>query len=155
VATQGGRLPTNEELQPDPNAVQYLEVGLVIGDNPSFYKPTAASGKKDIKAARQLRGEMPRTESASRAFIPVTESILLQSKYTSGPSSPQAASTHASSMGKSSSSTPNSGKVLRKLHSVAPSGQLGIVVEWTMVLEQMINSKVLGEITGSAVGTGL
>jgi hypothetical protein len=81
VATQGGRLPTNEELQPDPNAVQYLEVGLVIGDNPSIYKPTAASSKKDLKAARQLRGEMPRAESALRAFIPVTENISLQSKY--------------------------------------------------------------------------
>jgi hypothetical protein len=81
VATQGGRLPTNEKLQPDPNAVQYLEVGLVIGDNPSVYKPTAASGKKDTKAARQLRGEMPRAESALRAFIPVTENVSLQSKY--------------------------------------------------------------------------
>lgn len=81
VATQGGRLPTPEELQPGQSAVQYLEVGLVIGDNPGMYKPTANDKKKDIKAERQRRGEMPRAESAIRAFIPVTENIPTQSKY--------------------------------------------------------------------------
>lgn len=81
VTSQGGRLPTSEELQPGPNAVQYLEVGLVIGDNPAMYKPTARSSKKGIKTDRQRRGQMPRAESAIRAFIPVTENIPTQSKY--------------------------------------------------------------------------
>jgi hypothetical protein len=81
VAPRGGRLPTGEELEPGLSAVQYLEVGLVIGDNPAMYKPTAHDKKKDIKAERQLRGEMPRADSALRAFIPITENIPTQSKY--------------------------------------------------------------------------
>ena len=81
VASQGGRLPTPEELEPGPNAVQYLEVGLVLGDDPAKYKPTATGTKKDIKADRERRGEMARAESALRAFIPVTENIPTQSKY--------------------------------------------------------------------------
>jgi len=81
VVSQGGRLPTPEELQPGPNAVQYLEVGLVIGDNPAMYKPTARGSKKDIKTDRQRRGKMPRAESAIRAFIPITEKVPTQSKY--------------------------------------------------------------------------
>lgn len=81
VASQGGRLPTPKELQPGPNAVQYLEVGLVIGDNPAMYKPTAGNSKKDTKTDRQRRGKMPRAESAIRAFIPITENIPTQSKY--------------------------------------------------------------------------
>lgn len=81
VASQGGRLPTPKELQPGPNAVQYLEVGLVIGNNPAMYKPTAGNSKKDTKTDRQRRGKMPRAESAIRAFIPITENIPTQSKY--------------------------------------------------------------------------
>jgi len=81
VSSQGGRLPTPKELQPGPNAVQYLEVGLVIGDNPAMYKPTAGNSKKDIKTDRHRRGKMPRAESAIRAFIPITENIPTQSKY--------------------------------------------------------------------------
>lgn len=81
IATQGGHLPGPEELESNPSAVQYLEVGLVIGDEPGIYKPTAHSKKKDIKTERQRRGEMPRHESALRAFIPITENIPTQSKY--------------------------------------------------------------------------
>jgi hypothetical protein len=80
-AAAGGRLPTDEELQPGQSAVQYLEVGLVIGDNPGLYKAKASDKKKDIKAERQRRGEMQRAPSAIRAFIPVTENIPTQSKY--------------------------------------------------------------------------
>jgi len=81
VATQGGRLPTSEELQSGPTTVQYLEVGLVVGDKPDKYKPTAGSSKKDMKADRQRRGQMPRDKNAIRAFIPITENIPTQSKY--------------------------------------------------------------------------
>ena len=81
VASQGGRLPTPEELQSGPTTVQYLEVGLVIGDKPDKYKPTAGGSKKDMKADRQRRGEMPRDKNAIRAFIPITENIPTQSKY--------------------------------------------------------------------------
>ncbi|KAL8714821.1 MAG: hypothetical protein Q9220_001334 [cf. Caloplaca sp. 1 TL-2023] len=52
VVEQGGRLPTGDELQPGSNAVQYLEVGLVVGDKPDMYKPTKATSKKTAQNER-------------------------------------------------------------------------------------------------------
>nr|POE65121.1 hypothetical protein CFP56_34789 [Quercus suber] len=75
------RLPTVEELTPSPAAVQYLEVGIVIGDDPKRYLPTGESRDKARVKARQDRGVLARDPSAMRVFLSLTEYISSQAKY--------------------------------------------------------------------------
>lgn len=74
-------LPANEELVSHAAAVEYLEVGLVIGDEPNRYKKTGPSRSKEVEDERKKRGELPRDESAMRAFIPITPYVAEQAKF--------------------------------------------------------------------------
>jgi hypothetical protein len=83
VTNPVGSLSTAQELLPSgPNAVQYLEAGIVIGDDPSRFKPAPNADRKN-KEARRQRGEMPRHTSAMRVFIPVipAAAVARQAKY--------------------------------------------------------------------------
>lgn len=74
-------LPSVEELTPGMDTVEYLEVGLVIGDNPEIRIASSTDkGKKQDKEAQQLRGIMNRHPSTLRAFIPVTAEVASQAK---------------------------------------------------------------------------
>ncbi|KAK5997766.1 hypothetical protein PT974_00125 [Cladobotryum mycophilum] len=74
-------LPLGQELLPHIKAKAYLEVGIVIGDEPEKYKPSGISRDKTRDAARKMRGTLPRHANAMRAFIPISEYIQSQSKF--------------------------------------------------------------------------
>ncbi|KAK0635115.1 hypothetical protein B0T17DRAFT_650180 [Bombardia bombarda] len=79
------KLPRAEELIPDENPAKsrlYLEVGLIIGNEPLKYKPVGARrSSKKSKLERGKRGVLPRDPTAMRVFAPVTENIASQKKY--------------------------------------------------------------------------
>lgn len=77
------QLPSAQELPPGPDVVQYLEVGIVIGDDPSRFKPAPLTDKKN-KDDRKKRGDIPRHTSAIRAFIRISPTIASQAKYVVG-----------------------------------------------------------------------
>jgi hypothetical protein len=78
-----GQIPSAQELLPGPNVVQYLEVGIVIGDDPLRFKPGALINKQN-RHDREHRGDMPRHSSAIRAFIHTTTTVASQAKYVVG-----------------------------------------------------------------------
>jgi hypothetical protein len=79
-----GQLPSAQELLPGSNVLQYLEVGIVIGDDPPRFKPGRRLSDKKNKEARQQRGEMPRHASAIRAFIHISPNVVSQARYVVG-----------------------------------------------------------------------
>lgn len=79
-------LPTAEEKKPHPMATEYLEVGLVIGEEPEKYTPKGSAKDKARKSERKQRGVLPRERGAMRAFIPATLSLSenAQAKFVVG-----------------------------------------------------------------------
>jgi hypothetical protein len=75
-----GRLPTRTELESGEEAIEYIEVGIVCGENPAQYKQTGPSGPAKVKA-RLARGDMQRDPYALRAFTPITEKVKNSNKY--------------------------------------------------------------------------
>ena len=69
-------LPTNEEQIPHETAVEYLEVGLVIGDDPQMMRRTRKSHKK-----KETIATLARDPTALRVFIPITPLVAEQAKY--------------------------------------------------------------------------
>jgi len=80
VAGLPSRLPTDEELVSHVTAAEYIDVGLIIGNEPDRYK-TGASRSKEVSRQRDARGEANRDPSAMRVFIPITPNIAAQAKY--------------------------------------------------------------------------
>ncbi|KAB5580375.1 hypothetical protein GE09DRAFT_1255157 [Coniochaeta sp. 2T2.1] len=80
------KLPQGQELIPHGNAMEYVEVGLVIGGEPDRYTPQGGgrAADKARKQQRQQRGVVPRDPTALRAYIPVTDTIAAQAKYVVG-----------------------------------------------------------------------
>jgi hypothetical protein len=78
-----GQRPSAQEFLPGSDVVPYLEVGIVIGDDPSRFKPTPLENKKN-KEDRKQRGDIPRHTSAIRAFIHVAPTVAPQAKYVVG-----------------------------------------------------------------------
>ena len=68
--------PTKEEQIPQETAVEYLEVGLVIGDNPQWMKTTRKGLKK-----KETIPTLTRDDTALRVFIPITPFVAEQAKY--------------------------------------------------------------------------
>lgn len=66
------RLPNESELMPHSEADQYLEVGLVIGEEPGKYRPTGLSRNKGRQEEQTARGALDRSQNATRAFIRIT-----------------------------------------------------------------------------------
>jgi len=58
----------------------YLEVGVIIGEEPSRFLGQGSSGRK-CKKARKQRGRMQREASAMRAFAACTKSSLSGSSW--------------------------------------------------------------------------
>ena len=79
-----GSLPSTQELVPGSHVVQYLEVGIVIGDDPSRFKPVRPLTNKKNKEGRKQRGDMPRHTSAIRAFIHISPTERSQAKCVVG-----------------------------------------------------------------------
>lgn len=75
------KLPTQEELTPGPRTKLYLEVGIVIGSQPDKYKPVGLSRNKAKEEEREMRGVLPRDETAMRAFTPIADSIARMAKF--------------------------------------------------------------------------
>ncbi|KAK0291074.1 hypothetical protein LTR35_001795 [Friedmanniomyces endolithicus] len=73
------RLPSQNELTEDNNTRQYLEVGIVMGKDPSKYTPKGHQ-QLDMRKERKLRGKMRRDEYAMRVFTPITEFCEPQAK---------------------------------------------------------------------------
>ncbi|XXG96390.1 hypothetical protein Hte_002672 [Hypoxylon texense] len=74
-------LPNPEDLLPNKDAKLYVEVGLIIGDEPDRYKPAGTARSKSRQEAMEERGVMRRDESAMRVFIPANEYIQPQAKF--------------------------------------------------------------------------
>jgi hypothetical protein len=75
VAGLPGALPTEQERVPHETAVEYLEVGLVIGEEPQRVKRTHKGRMKET------RPTLTREPTALRAFIPITPYVAEQAKY--------------------------------------------------------------------------
>lgn len=71
AADKGPHLPGPQELIPTDNTKEYLEVGLIIGNN---HKETG-------KAWNNKGTEMRRAKSAMRVFILVTDSVSTYAKF--------------------------------------------------------------------------
>jgi len=102
-----GQLPSAQELVPGSTVVQYLEVGMVIGDDPHKFKPSPLANEKN-KEDREQRGVISRHTSAIRAFIHISSTERLQARYVVGVKSMDRSTRNACS------STPSSGRALRK-----------------------------------------
>ncbi|KAF5587770.1 hypothetical protein FPANT_6806 [Fusarium pseudoanthophilum] len=72
--------PIESELTPHGKADQYLEVGLVIGEEPSKYKPTGLSQNKERQAEQAAMGVLDRSQNVMRTFIRISEYIQPQTK---------------------------------------------------------------------------
>ena len=66
------------ELLAGPNTKEYMEVGIVIGDDPEKYIAKGNGNALSHKHKRQKRGDLPRSQNAMRVFIPVTSHIVDQ-----------------------------------------------------------------------------
>lgn len=75
------KLPGQLELAHGKHTKAYLEVGIVIGDNPEQYKATGKSRDKQRDQERKRRGVLPRADGAMRVFVPVTEETAGSAKY--------------------------------------------------------------------------
>ncbi|KAH7179532.1 uncharacterized protein B0J16DRAFT_402884 [Fusarium flagelliforme] len=76
-------LPGHSELQPHSMAMEMLEIGLVLADNPKKFHETVkgqTSRSKSRETARKERGTMARDNTWFRAYIKVTDSIQSQAK---------------------------------------------------------------------------
>lgn len=105
-------LPGSTELLPHMDAKEYLEVGLIIGDDPEKYKPVGLSGNKRRQDERKNRGVLPRDQSAMRVFVPTTTYIAEQAKFYVGCRPIEVVSPHGSSRLPAFSSIPSSGETL-------------------------------------------
>ncbi len=75
-------LPDNEELVPvEINTKQYLEVGIIFGNEPDKYVAKGQSRDKQREQEKKQRGTLRRDTSAMRVFIPVTEHCVTQAKF--------------------------------------------------------------------------
>ncbi|KAM0438082.1 hypothetical protein ACHAQK_007172 [Fusarium lateritium] len=77
-------LPTKEELQPHLKAEPYLEIGLIIGEDPTKYKPTGHALDKGRAKAQKERGVLQRENSAMRVFHKFTDYKQPQMKVVVG-----------------------------------------------------------------------
>lgn len=75
------KLPGEYELIPTENSKEYLEVGLVIGKDPSLHMATGKARDKNRELQRKKRGVLNRDEFAMRVFTPTTEYVKDQCKY--------------------------------------------------------------------------
>lgn len=73
-------LPRGNELVDHEDAKLYLEVGIIIGADPTRYESKGLKSKQR-NLDRQRRGILPRDDGAMRVFIPVTEYIAPQAKF--------------------------------------------------------------------------
>ncbi|KAF4986793.1 hypothetical protein FGRMN_10673 [Fusarium graminum] len=75
------RIPSGYELVHDPETTTaYLEVGLVVGDNPGKYRKESAS----IGGTSTTKGEsiiLSRDENALRVFIPLSETAHCRATF--------------------------------------------------------------------------
>jgi hypothetical protein len=60
---------------------EYLEVGLIIGDDPEKYRPVGFSSNKRRQDKSKNRGVLPRDQGAMRVFVPTTTYIAEQAKF--------------------------------------------------------------------------
>ncbi|KAI2632614.1 hypothetical protein GGS26DRAFT_591053 [Hypomontagnella submonticulosa] len=74
-------LPGKQELTPHQDTKLYLEVGLVIGDEPGKCKPTKAGRRSKETDEERSRRTFPRDKTTLRAFIPVNDYIQPQAKF--------------------------------------------------------------------------
>ncbi len=75
-------LPAPTELFPvEEDTKQYLEVGLIFGNEPDKYIAKGKSRDKQRDLERQQRGILRRDTSAMRVFIPATEHCATQAKF--------------------------------------------------------------------------
>ncbi|KAK4560930.1 hypothetical protein LTR86_004885 [Recurvomyces mirabilis] len=75
AAGKTSRLPEGDELKPHGNAVEYLEVGIMIGDDPKKFRAQGERTKEEkatAKKAKKARVTMPRSEDVLRVFTPTT-----------------------------------------------------------------------------------
>ncbi|KAI0384710.1 hypothetical protein F5Y04DRAFT_277442 [Hypomontagnella monticulosa] len=74
-------LPGEREQTPHRDAKLYLEVGLVIGDDPGGCKPTKAGRRSKRDDAERRSRLHERDDKTLHAFIPVHEYIQPQAKF--------------------------------------------------------------------------
>lgn len=74
-------LPVGQELFEDQNTKPYLEVGIVLGEEPKKYMPFGKARDKARDKARLQRGVLRRDHHALRAFIPISQYIQKQAKF--------------------------------------------------------------------------
>ncbi|KAF5602338.1 hypothetical protein FPCIR_1956 [Fusarium pseudocircinatum] len=74
------RLSIESELMPHGKADQYLEVGLVIGEEPGKYRPRGLSRNKERQSEQAARGVLNNSQNVIQAFIRISEYIQLQAK---------------------------------------------------------------------------
>lgn len=79
--TGSPKIPNGQELVPTDGTREYLEVGLVIGEEPDRYMATGKARDKEREKARERRGVLDRHPSAMRVFTPTTEFVQKASKF--------------------------------------------------------------------------
>ncbi|QIX02482.1 hypothetical protein AMS68_007999 [Peltaster fructicola] len=75
------KTPLTGELQYRDGMMAYLEVGLVLGDDPDKYTLSAKSKGKKYQEAQEKRGRMPRKSDALRVFMPINQDMIIQPRY--------------------------------------------------------------------------
>ncbi|KAI7196825.1 hypothetical protein KC363_g720 [Hortaea werneckii] len=75
------KLPGRLELESHQKTSEYLEVGLIIGDQPDKYRSKGVSRDAAREKARKEQGVMRRDQNAMRVFAPVTPVISKAVKY--------------------------------------------------------------------------
>ncbi|KAF2172027.1 hypothetical protein M409DRAFT_18256 [Zasmidium cellare ATCC 36951] len=79
--TRESAVPLPQELFGNEHTKEYLEVGIIIGDNPKQHLQTGTSRSSENDAARVQRGPLERAVTAMRVFTPVTDYIQTGIKY--------------------------------------------------------------------------
>ncbi|KAI7494969.1 hypothetical protein KC367_g7736 [Hortaea werneckii] len=75
------KLPGRLELESHQKTSEYLEVGLIIGDQPDKFRSEGVSRDAAREKARKEQGVMRRDQNAMRVFAPVTPVISKAVKY--------------------------------------------------------------------------
>ncbi|KAF2486529.1 hypothetical protein BDY17DRAFT_321315 [Neohortaea acidophila] len=75
------KLPDPRELVEGDETYRYLEVGIIIGNQPDKYTPTGQPRDKKRESDRAARGPLRRDPTAMRVFIPETESVAPQARF--------------------------------------------------------------------------
>ncbi|KAI6824688.1 hypothetical protein KC340_g11217 [Hortaea werneckii] len=75
------KLPGRLELESHQKTSEYLEVGLIIGDQPDKFRSKGVSRDAAREKARKEQGVMRRNQNAMRVFAPVTPVISKAVKY--------------------------------------------------------------------------